>query len=285
MQGGCLADYEGGVVVEGGEKEQVCGGVELLDALAVREVADEGDLPVQTLFRDQFFHRVHGISRTDEKHPELLIFNGFQRFDDELDILLPDVLADEEQDELVLAYAHRFAGLDEVFLRIIGAEIAAVVHDLHLAFVSVFADDIFDGSLGDPDLVGSFVKGDDALDDQVHYVFLRDDPGEVVPVFGVEGGDAGDALQFCDPLGGLARTERTVGVDDLEAALGNLPKEGRIHLRYACDIGFAEGDGDREEINDVEVVDAVIRPGDVGCDDGDVADHLLHPVSVIGDTD
>ena len=285
MQCGRLAHDEGRVVIQGREEEQVGGGIELLDALALGDVADEGHLAVEALLGDQLLHRLGGVAGPDEEHTETLVLDRLQGVDDEADVLLPDVLSDEEQDELVLAYAHGFAGLHEVFLRIIRTEVAAVVHDLHLAFVTVFADHFLDRGLRHPDLVHALVEGNDALDDQVHDALFRDDAGEIVAVFGVESGDARDVLQFRDALRRLPRAEGAMGVHDLETAFRDGPQEGRIHLRDAGDIGFAEGDGDGEKVDDIEIVHAVVRTRDIRRDHRHVTHHLLHPVGIIADTD
>ena len=104
------------------------------------------------------------------------------------------------------------------------------------------------------------------------------------PLFDIVLIGSGDVLQPGDPLGGPSGPEGAVGVDDLEPAFGDVPKEGRVHFSDACDIGRAEWNGDGKIVEHVEVI-VVCGPGDIGRDDGYAADFPLHPLRIVRDAD
>ena len=280
-----FTDHERRVVIERREEEKVGHGVVLLDLRAVGKHSHEGSLVVKAFFVDHALHVARGVTGADEEHAEREIFDLLERFYDEACALFPDVLAHEQEHELVLSDAELAAHVREILVRIIGDQVATVVHHLHFAFVTVFINDVLDGLLRHPDFVRLLVEGDDGLDHFVHHESALQHAHEVVAVLGVEGGHHGDILHLRNSESSLARAERTVGMDYLELPLKQAGEVDRIHFGHSGDIGMAERDGNRGIAQDFIIVLTVIGRRDVGSDDSHTADLLLEPVSIVFHTD
>ena len=278
-----LADHERRVVVQRREQEEVRRRVILDDIGPFREHAHKGDLAVQALLGDEVLHRIGRIAGAHEVHPERDVLDLLQGVDDEAGVLLPDVLAHEQEHELVRADAEVLARIGEEGLGIVGDEVAAVVHDLHGALEAILPDHLLHGGLRDPDLVGPVIKVDDALDDPVHDELRLDHAGEVVAVLGVEGRHHRDVAELGDVRRRQARREGAVRMDNLEGAVHDLLQEGRVDLREARHVGLAERDRDGEVRKHLVFMDAVVRARDIGGDDGHAAHLFLHPVRIVLD--
>ena len=194
------------------------------------------------------------------------------------------MLAHEQEHELVRADAEVAPRIGEIGLGIVGDKVASVVHDLHGALEAVLPDHFFHRGLRDPDLIGPVIKVDDALDDPIHDELRLDHAGEVVAVLGVEGRHHRDIPELGDVRRCKARRKGAVRMDNLEGAVHDLLQEGRVDFREARHIRLAERDRDGEIWKHLVFVDTVVRPRDIGGDDGHAAHFLLHPVRIVLDT-
>ncbi len=254
VQGGRLLDHDAVRVVQGREQEEVRRGVILLQGLPVLDDAGEGHPVLQPFLADQLLHVGGRIAGSDEEHPETDVLQLLQRVDDHADVLLPDVLPHEEEGEFVRGDPQPVAGIGKEGVGIVGDQVAAVHHHFHRSLVAVFPEDVDDGFLGNPDLIGTLVELDDELDGLVHQHVGRNDPGKVLPVLAVERRDERDVPERGDVRGDPAGDEGGMGVDDLERPLDDLSEEGRVHFADPGYVRFPERNRDGKIVQDLEVI-------------------------------